>query len=355
MTDEGVPSGPPEGGPTNRKAGWYRDRQTGRRSFWNGVAWTDLADAVTPLTLEPEPEAAPDPAPLPSPPVAPKRGFDQRAKLIAGSVAAVVVILAIVLGLVLSSTGTAPVSTKGTVPSPASAPGGNALGTSTTTTTSLSGSPSGSTSTSTSTTALSPGETPGATGPATSPSGTSPPPASPPVTSPVVRNPEGNVAIFGDSITVLTEADLFRVFRRYNVSIDAVDRTTMADHLQGIEQLAGAGQRWDWVIELGSNDAYPDPNPNWASDFANEVAAVQTQPCVVFLTVNPRLGPVARGLNTAIASAVASHRNFHSVDWGDIEFRKSGWLRSDGIHPTPLGALELAKLDHQAIRGCQGR
>jgi hypothetical protein len=336
MTDEHVPSGPSAREPTTREVGWYRDRKTGRRSFWNGVAWTDLADAITPLTLEPEPVT---PAPLAPPPVVPKKAFDRRAKLIAASAAVGVVILAIVLGLVLTNTGTAHVATKTTVPSPASAPGTSA----TTVPTAATTAPLGSTST----TALTVTGTPGGTGPTVT---------SPPVTSPEISNPEGNVAIIGDSITVLLETDLFRVLHHYDLTIDAVKGSTMAYHLPRIEQLTGDGQPRDWVIELGTNDAYHEnPNPNWASDFANEVAALQTQRCVVFLTVNPRLGSVASGLNDAIASAVASHPNFHAVDWGDIEFRNPRWLQSDGIHPTKAGALELTKLDHQAIRGCQGQ
>ena len=128
----------------------------------------------------------------------------------------------------------------------------------------------------------------------------------------------------------------------------------MAEHLAKIEAVAGDGQPRDWVVELGANDAFHD-NANWASDFANEATALSAQECVVFVTVNPRFGAIAQGINQAIADAVASHPNFHTLDWGDIEFQKAGWLGPDGIHPTKSGAVELAKLMHKAIRGCQGQ
>ena len=91
MTDEGVPGATPPPEPTTRQVGWYRDRQTGRRSYWNGVEWIDLAAAVTPLTFKPEPLAPA--APPPPPTVAAKKVFDRQAKLIAASVVVAVVIL----------------------------------------------------------------------------------------------------------------------------------------------------------------------------------------------------------------------------------------------------------------------
>jgi lysophospholipase L1-like esterase len=176
------------------------------------------------------------------------------------------------------------------------------------------------------------------------------------VTIAAAGSPAANVAVVGDSITALARSDVIRDLHQDNLYLDAIGGTTMAEHLSKIEEVAGDGQQWDWVVELGSNDALPEPsNPNWASDFAHEVAALQNQRCVVFVTVNPRFGAIATGIDQAIATAVTSHPNFHTLDWGDIEFRKAGWLRPDGIHPTTAGAAELAKLMRQSIHGCQGQ
>jgi hypothetical protein len=336
MTEGGTPGGA-AGGPAVRKEGWYRDRATGQRRFWNGQAWTDFPSLVTPFTYGPEPEVESPPPPPPTP----KRPIDKRTKVIGGVVAIIVVILAIVGGLALSSTETEPVATTDTVQPPAF-PSGTAAPANTTTSTLE---PT-TTSTSTAVTGTSVASIPTVTGPATKPA-----------TSPEVPNPSGNVAIIGDSITVLSAFAITHDFHQYHVVMDAVIGTRMADQLGAIERLASDGQPWDWIIELGTNDALPEPstNPNWAADFDNEVAAVQSQRCVVFVTVNPRFVPIGPEIDSAIAGAVATHPNFHSLDWGDTELKKPGWLDSDGIHPSKSGAIELAKLEHKAIRSCQAQ
>jgi hypothetical protein len=162
-----------------------------------------------------------------------------------------------------------------------------------------------------------------------------------------------NVAIIGDSISELATPALEHELRHYTLYIDAVGGSRMAAHLPTIERVEGDGLPRDWVIELGTNDALPPPNTNWSSDFANEVGALQDQACVVFLTVNPTLGSVSTGVNEAIANAVASHANFHSIDWGNIEFHRAKWLLYDRLHPSTSGDVEIATLVHKAILGCQ--
>jgi len=167
--------------------------------------------------------------------------------------------------------------------------------------------------------------------------------------------PSASVAILGDSISELASADITHELRHDTVYVDAVGGSRMAAHLPTIQRLSTDGSTWDWVVELGTNDAIAPANTNWSTDFANEVAALQGQGCVVFVTVNPDLGSVATGIDDAIASAVASHPNFHTVDWGTIEFRRPAWLISDHIHPSVSGDVELAKLVYKAIRGCPGQ
>ncbi|MGA2521769.1 MAG: hypothetical protein ABSG81_13260, partial [Acidimicrobiales bacterium] len=139
--------------------------------------------------------------------------------------------------------------------------------------------------------------------------------------------------------------------RRDHPYIDGVGGTKIAQHLSTIQTLVDSGPPRDWVIELGTNDALGN-NPNWAADFAQEVSLVQDQPCVVFVTVNPTLGPVSTGIDGAIAAAVAAHANFRSLDWGTIEFSDPAWLLSDHLHPTPTGAEELARLENTVLHTC---
>lgn len=90
MTDDGEPSGAPGSGRVPPKVGWYRDRKSGQRRFWNGAAWVDLADAITPLTIESEPA----PEVPPPPPIGRGRATNTRTKVIA--VTAFVVVVAVV-------------------------------------------------------------------------------------------------------------------------------------------------------------------------------------------------------------------------------------------------------------------
>jgi hypothetical protein len=343
MTEGGGEASFPAGGPAGAKLGWYKSKSTGNLRFWNGEAWTDLSQAITPFAFESEPEVVlPPPTPTAAPQVR-RRTIDRRGKLIAASAAALVVVLAIVLPLTLGNDTTPRLPSVAADSSPAVAT--TAPGDTTTT------DPFAATVTTPTATSIS---DPGVTGLAgASPGVTSPVVTSPVVTSPVVTGPVTNVAIIGDSIDQLAQHNLTRSLRLYNVYFDAVGGTTMADHLVKIERIASGGQPRDWVIELGTNDAL-GRNANWAADFANEVAAVQAQTCVVFVTVNIRIGPISTGINDAIANAVATHANFHMLDWGNIELRNPQWLQPDGIHPTKSGDAQLAKLEHKAVVGCQG-
>ncbi len=343
MTDGGATGGP-TADPVNRKAGWYRDRKTGQRRFWNGVAWAELSDAITPFSVPPAPPTTPATAQIP--PSGLRKRFARRSELIGSVVVAALLVAATLLGISLYKWGNAPVSTTAatvppSLPSDADFP---------TLPSEITTSPFDTTTTSSSVST-----SPGGAGGSPTTAVTGPGTASPPVSTPEPPNPDRNVAFVGDSITVLVASDLAHVLHGYKLIFDAKPSTTMAEHLQKIEQIASDGQPRDWVIELGTNDAFlTPPNANWAADFNNEVAALQAQRCVVFVTVNPRFGPVATGINGAIEDAVATHANFHSLDWGDIEFRKPQWMASDGIHPSKSGIVELTKLDHKAVRDCQG-
>ena len=243
MPEEGVPGEPTAVGRVDRKAGWYRDRKTGQRRFWNGVAWTKLSDFITPYADEPISPQAPDPSPTVG-----GNDLSRRAKIIGTSVTAVVLVAASVAIIKLVDPGTAAPSTSDTsasssLSSDADGPTGPSVSTT---------SPFGSTTTSGANSSTVPGSVQTA-----SPDGTNPAVSPASVTS-EVPNPAGNVAIIGDSITELAGHDLHHALHQYDVIIDAVGGTTMADHLQKIESIESDGKPRDWVIELGTNDALPD-------------------------------------------------------------------------------------------------
>jgi hypothetical protein len=166
-------------------------------------------------------------------------------------------------------------------------------------------------------------------------------------------------AVVGDSIVGLaacaTAADLGE---RYAYRISGINNATMATQLPTILKFKAdpAGSPKDWVIELGTNDAGPSQNLNWLTDFDNQFAAIQSAPCIVFVTLSPilaYLGPIATAINNAIATTAAAHSNVHILDWGNIEYQHPGWTSpDDAIHPTPAGGRALASLIRQSLDNC---
>jgi hypothetical protein len=169
------------------------------------------------------------------------------------------------------------------------------------------------------------------------------------------------VAVVGDSMTALSDCQIAETLAgRYAYQVRGDSGFTMAQALPLIHQIQSdpLGAPEDWVIDLGSNDAGVRQTPTWQTDLANEISAVQGSTCVIFVTLPELLsqaGPVAGEINAALAAAVASHPNFHLLDWGRIEFTQRAWVGSDGVHPTALGSVELAFLERQYLdQDCPG-
>jgi lysophospholipase L1-like esterase len=61
---------------------------------------------------------------------------------------------------------------------------------------------------------------------------------------------------------------------------------------------------------------------------------------------------VADDINAAQTRVVATHPNFHLVDWNAALHAPDGvgLLQSDGVHPTPAGQLALAALVRNGVR-----
>lgn len=156
------------------------------------------------------------------------------------------------------------------------------------------------------------------------------------------------VAVVGDSITYMSGPYIESSLRGDGYRIDATTGYWMAQMYPAIQQVLPTSPS-AWVVELGTNDARFG-NANWSADFSKEVNALAAQRCVVLVTVNPRLDSIATGIDQAIASTVAGQSNFHSLDWGNIEWQRPKWVAPDGIHPGPQGSAELAKLMRLTVR-----
>ena len=158
------------------------------------------------------------------------------------------------------------------------------------------------------------------------------------------------VDVVGDSITALSQPAIASSLARngFNPVIDGVVGIRIAQAAPGVSQLA-QNQPFGWVIELGTNDA-GGGNTQWMLPFLSVWRTISAARCVVYVTVSPRDGAIAAGINAAIRSLAQSHSNVHVLDWGNLEYTQSGWVEPDGIHPTPAGQVALADAEATALQ-----
>ncbi len=117
----------------------------------------------------------------------------------------------------------------------------------------------------------------------------------------------------GDSITYFSSPYVERSLEADWYGIDATTGYWMTQMSPATQQLLPRSSA-AWVVELGTNDARYG-NGNGFAHLSREVEALRTQRCVVLVTVSPRLGSIATGIDqAAIASTVAGQSNFHSLD-----------------------------------------
>jgi lysophospholipase L1-like esterase len=155
-----------------------------------------------------------------------------------------------------------------------------------------------------------------------------------------------SVAVVGDSITYMSSKYIRSSLRAYHYAIDATTGQNMAQMYPAIQQLLPTSPD-TWVVELGTNDART--LSDWTSAFSQEVTTLAAQPCVVLVSVNPRINSTATAIDDAMSRAALGHSNFHVLDWGNIEWQKPQWVGPDGIHPGPQGSAELAKMMRLAV------
>jgi len=155
------------------------------------------------------------------------------------------------------------------------------------------------------------------------------------------------VFVIGDSITVITADDLAKVLRpHWRYEIDGWSGITIAGQLSTIDDELATVPSQDWVVELGTNDVWQQLSAT-IEQFANEVGTLADQPCVILVTVTPRLDTV--DLDGWMLWVSRSFPNFHLLDWGTQEYSNPAWVRSDRVHPTPAGAVVLADDEVQAL------
>lgn len=176
------------------------------------------------------------------------------------------------------------------------------------------------------------------------------------------------VVVDGDSITVLAAPAIRQLLDpSYHVEVLATRGVRI---FQGLPALASAVRSHPGAVieNLGTNDAlHGGVHPDWASSWDEMIRITQDTPCVVLTTINPAADslvgkPIATRINAEImALAAQDPEKYQVANWStflsrhvksETTYLKPQWIL---IHPTPVGAGELAALDHAALAKCGTR
>jgi GDSL-like Lipase/Acylhydrolase family len=173
------------------------------------------------------------------------------------------------------------------------------------------------------------------------------------------------VVFAGDSITVDATAAIHqRLDSTYNVEIRAKDGLRIS---QDLPKLASAVRSHPYAVveNLGTNDAlHGGTDPDWMSSWDHMIRITRSTPCVVLTTINPTSDslvgkPIATRINAEIMTLAAQDpKKYQVADWSGFLGRHAGsekaYLQPQFIliHPTALGASQLAALDQHALAMC---
>jgi lysophospholipase L1-like esterase len=169
----------------------------------------------------------------------------------------------------------------------------------------------------------------------------------------------GQVAVIGDSITVLSKPYFARAFGSGGGADVRAKNGQRIDQMLPALQAALKGHPRAVVINLGTNDVLQAQyHPNWQPAFDRMVELLAPKSCVVLTTISDRawsptaVQSVADDINRAITSTAAQHPNFHILDWNALVHGPNGdkLLYFDKVHPSPNGQALLAQQSQQIIK-----
>lgn len=167
------------------------------------------------------------------------------------------------------------------------------------------------------------------------------------VQQPHTDSGQPKLGFVGDSITVLSEADINAHYPAYDVSILAVTGAQARDLVAGVRDEA-ATHPAAMIINVGTNDAAHGATDT-AAKLDEMVALTSDVPCVVFVTVNahnPSWGP-----NSAMAYNAKIRTFSHVVDW-DAAWNSAWFDYPDNPHPNATGRQALLEAEDQALSEC---
>ncbi len=175
----------------------------------------------------------------------------------------------------------------------------------------------------------------------------------------LTQRPGGQVAVVGDSITVLSKPYFARAFGSGGGADVRAKSGQRIDQMLPALQAALKSHPRAVVVNLGTNDVLQASyHPNWQSGFDRMVELLAPKHCVVLTTISTRawsptaVPSVADDINRAITRAAAAHPNFHILDWNALVHSPNGdkLLYFDKVHPSPNGQALLAEQSQELIK-----
>lgn len=175
----------------------------------------------------------------------------------------------------------------------------------------------------------------------------------------VTQRTGGQVAVVGDSITVLSKPYFARAFGSSGGADVRAKNGQRIDQMLPALQSALKLRPRAVVVNLGTNDVLQAQyHPNWRPAFNRMIELLATKSCVVLTTISDRawsptaVPSVAEDINRAITIAAAQHPNFHILDWNALVHSSNGnkLLYFDKVHPSTDGQVILATEAQEIIK-----
>jgi lysophospholipase L1-like esterase len=186
-----------------------------------------------------------------------------------------------------------------------------------------------------------------------------------------VGNRGDSVAVLGDSITSLDQADLqAQLGGDYQLVISGNFGQTVQEVMP--EASFVAGRSYDQVIiNLGTNDVIQGIPPATSMQVLQQmIGKFPSAKCIHLVNINENmvdqktgasLQEPAKAFNSALDGVVKSGKRLDLIDWSSVagdhlNSEKPPWstLTQDSVHPTAEGNKELNNLYRDALSGCSG-
>jgi hypothetical protein len=180
----------------------------------------------------------------------------------------------------------------------------------------------------------------------------------------VSKDVDAGPVVVGDSLTVSVSSSLRS--RIPNIEVQArsartIRRSVLTDNGYDLLSTLGPKGHRQWVIELGTNDAWTATMPmstvlGDVNSFVGRLRRVMPRgSCVAWIL--PYIGPPAslqirrrsQTIARAITTAVGRLECGFTVDWPRIASRNPALLEPDGVHLSPKGMLRFVELVAKAV------